>query len=53
MSEIIFIDEGDRDQYHQDRDRTTVQLATALVNVYERATVRINANVAAATHGKA
>jgi hypothetical protein len=34
-----------------DRDRTTPQLANPLANVYERASVRINANVAAATHG--
>ncbi|MBS0160992.1 MAG: putative baseplate assembly protein [Nitrospira sp.] len=52
MSEIVLIDEAIGTSITQDRDRTTVQLATALVNVYERATVRINANVAAATHGE-
>ncbi|MBS0171533.1 MAG: putative baseplate assembly protein [Nitrospira sp.] len=52
VSEIVFIDEAIGTSITQDRDRTTVQLATALANVYERATVRINANVAAATHGE-
>lgn len=52
ISEIVFIDEAIGTSITQDRDRTTVQLATALANVYERATVRINANVAAATHGE-
>ena len=52
VSEIVLIDEAIGTSITQDRDRTTVQLATALVNVYERATVRINANVAAATHGE-
>lgn len=52
VSEIVFIDEAIGAGITQDRDRTTVQLATALANVYERATVRINANVAAATHGE-
>ncbi|ULA61569.1 MAG: Putative baseplate assembly protein [Nitrospira sp.] len=52
VSEIVFIDEAIGTSITQDRDRTTVQLATALDNVYERATVRINANVAAATHGE-
>ncbi|MBS0179719.1 MAG: putative baseplate assembly protein [Nitrospira sp.] len=52
MSEIVLIDEAIGTSITHDRDRTTVQLATSLVNVYERATVRINANVAAATHGE-
>ncbi len=52
ISEIVFIDEAIGTSIVQDRDHTTVQLATALANVYERATVRINANVAAATHGE-
>ncbi len=52
VSEIVFIDEAIGTSITQDRDRTTVQLATSLANVYERATVRINANVAAATHGE-
>ncbi|MCS6297262.1 MAG: putative baseplate assembly protein [Nitrospira sp.] len=52
VSEIVFIDEAVGTSIVHDRDRTTVQLATALANVYERTTVRINANVAAATHGE-
>ena len=52
VSEIVFIDEAIGTSIIQDRDRTTIQLATALANVYERTTVRINANVAAATHGE-
>ncbi|MBA5872982.1 MAG: putative baseplate assembly protein [Nitrospira sp. CR1.2] len=52
ISEIVFIDEAIGTSIIQDRDHTTVQLAAALANVYERATVRINANVAAATHGE-
>ena len=51
VSEISFI--GDRpDAIVQDRDRTTFQLASPLAHVYDRATVRLNANVAAATHGE-
>ncbi len=52
VSEIVFIDEAIGTSITQDRDRTIVQLATSLANVYERATVHINANVAAATHGE-
>jgi len=52
VSEIVFIDEAIGTSIIQDRDRTTVQLTTSLANVYERTTVRINANVAAATHGE-
>jgi hypothetical protein len=52
VSEIVFIDGAIGTSITQDRDRTTVRLATALANVYERTTVRINANVAAATHGE-
>ena len=52
VSEIVFIDEAIGTSITHDRDRSTVQLSTALANVYERATVRINANVAAATHGE-
>lgn len=51
-SEIVFIDEAIGTSITQDRDRTTVQLARPLANVYERATVRMNVNVAAATHGE-
>jgi hypothetical protein len=35
-----------------DRDRTHLRLAAALVRSYDRASVRINANVARATHGE-
>ena len=52
VSEIVFIDDAIGTSMTHDRDRTTVRLATALANVYERTTVRINANVAAATHGE-
>jgi hypothetical protein len=52
VSEIVFIDEAIGTSITHDRDRTSVQLATGLANVYERASVRINANVAAATHGE-
>jgi len=52
ISEIAFIDSEPTTAIVQDRDRTTLQLAADLVHVYDRATVRINANVAAATHGE-
>jgi len=51
MREIIFIASGD-DAVYSDRDRTSLKLAAPLEHVYERASVRINANVAAATHGE-
>ncbi len=35
-----------------DRDRTSIRLADPTRNVYERASLRINANVASATHGE-
>ena len=52
VSEIVFIGDALNGSVTHDRDRTTLSLATSLVNVYERATVSINANVAAATHGE-
>ncbi|MDR4480912.1 MAG: putative baseplate assembly protein [Nitrospira sp.] len=52
ISEIAFIDDAADTSITHDRDRTTLQLAAPLANVYERSTVRINANVAAATHGE-
>ncbi|MCC2641082.1 MAG: uncharacterized protein K0S45_1495 [Nitrospira sp.] len=52
VSEIVFIGDALNGSVTHDRDRTTLRLATSLVNVYERATVSINANVAAATHGE-
>jgi hypothetical protein len=35
-----------------DRDRTTLTFAAPLTNVYDRSSVVVNANVAAATHGE-
>jgi hypothetical protein len=52
LSEIAFIDAEPSTAITLDRDRTTLQLASPLANVYDRATLRINANVAAATHGE-
>ncbi len=52
VSEVVFIDDGVETSITQDRDRTTLQLATSLAHVYERTTMHINANVAAATHGE-
>ncbi|MCS6287642.1 MAG: putative baseplate assembly protein [Nitrospira sp.] len=52
VSEIAFIDDTEETAVTHDRDRTTLQLATSLAHVYDRSTVRINANVAAATHGE-
>ena len=52
ISEIAFIDDVPATAVIHDRDRTTLQLAGPLAYVYERVTVRINANVAAATHGE-
>jgi hypothetical protein len=51
MREIIFIASGD-DAVDSDRDRTSLKLAAPLEHVYERASVRVNANVAASTHGE-
>lgn len=52
IREIAFIDDEPTTAIIHDRDRTTLQLASPLAHVYDRATVRINANVAAATHGE-
>jgi Baseplate J-like protein len=52
ISEIAFIDDEPSTAITHDRDRTTLQLASPLANVYDRATVRLNANVAATTHGE-
>jgi len=51
VSEIAIIAGAD-DAVGSDRDRTQLKLEFALRNVYQRAGVRINANVAAATHGE-
>lgn len=52
VSEIVFLHDNPASAVTHDRDRTTLQLAGALIHVYERTTLRINANVAAATHGE-
>ena len=52
IREVTFIDSDPTTAITHDRDRTTLQLASPLANVYDRATVHINANVAAATHGE-
>lgn len=52
VREVTFIADTSETAITQDRDRTTLQLASPLAHVYDRATVRINANVAAATHGE-
>ena len=52
VGEIAFIDESPDTAVDHDRDRTILKLAGPLAHVYERGTVRINANVAAATHGE-
>jgi hypothetical protein len=51
VSEVAFIDDGP-DAIYSDRDRTTIILRDPLENVYDRATVTVNANVARATHGE-
>lgn len=51
VSEIAFIDSGDA-AVDSDRNRSYLKLAGPLEHVYQRASVRINANVAAATHGE-
>jgi hypothetical protein len=51
LSEIVRIDDA-ADAVLHDRDRTTVRLAEPLSRAYDRRTVRVNANVASATHGE-
>ena len=51
-SEIASIDSAADTAIVHDRDRTTLKLAAPLTHVYDRGTVTINANVAAATHGE-
>ena len=51
VAEIARIDSG-VNAVQPDRDRTTIKLAAALVNIYRRETVRINFNVAPANHGE-
>lgn len=51
LSEIVAIGDPDTAVAHG-RDATTLLLNVALAYVYERESVRINANVASATHGE-
>jgi hypothetical protein len=51
ISEIALIAD-DKDAVSSDRDHTTIILRTPLVNVFDRSTVAINANVARATQGE-
>ncbi len=51
VAQIAFI-AGRSDAVTQSRDRTTLALAASLHYCYDRATVRVNANVAPATHGE-
>jgi hypothetical protein len=51
ISEVASVDDGP-DAIYSDRDRTTIILRDPLENVYDRATVTVNANVARATHGE-
>jgi hypothetical protein len=51
VTELAFIDTA-VDAVGEDDGRTAISLADALVNCYERTSVRINANVAPATHGE-
>lgn len=51
VSEIVFIAD-DKDAISSDRDRTTITLSKPLLNIYDRTTVTIHANVARATHGE-
>lgn len=51
ISEIVSIDDA-KDAVGADRDRTTLQLAASLANLYDRNTVTLNANVARANHGE-
>lgn len=51
VSEIVAIDDPETAVAHG-RDTTTLLLSAALAYVFERESVRINANVAPATHGE-
>ncbi|UUY07417.1 putative baseplate assembly protein [Pseudomonas sp. J452] len=51
VRQIAFIGDTE-DALSHDRDRTSLQLQTPLQHVFERATLRINANVAPASHGE-
>ena len=51
IGEIARIDDGEHD-VQNNRDRTSISLAAALVNVYQRDSVQINFNVAPANNGE-
>ena len=51
VSEVAFI-AGDPAAVSHAGDHTTLRLAAALANVFERASLRVNANCAPATHGE-
>jgi len=51
VSEVAFIDDRE-DAVTSDRNRTAITLRDPLKGSYDRVTVRINANVARATHGE-
>ncbi|MCY1481501.1 putative baseplate assembly protein [compost metagenome] len=51
VRQIAFIAEGDEALVH-DRDHTRIKLRAALQHVFERASLRVNANVAPASHGE-
>ena len=51
LSEVVAVGAG-ADAVRLDRDTTTLALATALENRYDRASVAVNANVAPGTHGE-
>ncbi len=51
VSEIVFVGEL-ASSVSQDRDRSYFTLAAPLKHVYDRESVRVNANVARATHGE-
>jgi hypothetical protein len=51
VSEVVIVADGDTAIEHG-RDGTRLLLTDALTHVYDRPTVRVNANVAPATHGE-
>jgi hypothetical protein len=51
VSELVVID-SILGSISSDQDRSTLKLKSSMRNCYERATVRINANVTQATHGE-
>ena len=51
VSEVVFVDDA-ADAVSHDRDRTSLRLVSGLQHCYDRHTVRVNGNVAPATHGE-